>query len=319
MEDVLTPDARDFLSQWHAPTHYVVAHTSGSTGTPKEIRLLKSDMKASALATNRFFGITDKSTLCLPLSPDYIAGKMMLVRAAETGARIIVETPSRHPGASIPEGSEIDLLAIVPAQIPGLLEQAPRLRFHNVIIGGAPIAPDDEKRLLDARIPAFATYGMTETCSHVALRRIGTPSFEALPGFRFSADSRGCLVIETDTMSFRRLVTNDIVTFHSDTSFTWLGRFDNVVNSGGIKLFPETLERRLRHLDPGLEFYLTSRQSPRWGEELVMVVAESDAIRGNRLLAVASEILPTRQRPKALVTIPEIPHTSTGKLLRHRF
>ena len=270
METILTPEAKKFIEEWNSPTPYVTARTSGSTGTPKEIRLLKTDMRASAKATINFFGLHSRSWLHLPLSPDYIAGKMQIVRALESGATLTVEDATNRPlsGLSLNTGRRISLLPVVPSQVCGVLSSGFTDRIDNMIIGGAPLAPADEQRIIDSGIPSFATYGMTETCSHVALRRLGSECFSALPGFRFSADPRGCLVINSETMSFGQLVTNDIVELDSPQAFRWRGRFDNVINSGGLKISPEEIEKKIAHLFPdGTNFYITSRRSERWGEE----------------------------------------------------
>ena len=167
----------DFLKEWHSEEPFVVAHTSGSTGKPKEIKLLKADMRASAALTNRFFSIDSGSTLLLCLSPDYIAGKMMIVRAEEAGATLLVESPSNRPLEHFS-----DLLAVVPSQALWLAEHQESLNnVRNMIVGGGEITPRLRTMLSQLHVNAYATYGMTETCSHVALSRIAEPAqpFEA--------------------------------------------------------------------------------------------------------------------------------------------
>ncbi|MDE6377305.1 MAG: AMP-binding protein, partial [Duncaniella sp.] len=223
-DSVLTPEAVAFIDEWRSSSTVVSAHTSGSTGAPKRIDLLKGDMLASAQATVEFFGLRKGSTLYLPLSPSYIAGKMQIVRAEVAGCRLVVMPPSmdlHSVEGALPE--RIDMLPIVPAQIKGLLGTPLSAVTRHVIIGGAPMSPVQEREVLAAPFTAWATYGMTETCSHVALRRVGEESYHGLPGYTFSTDFRGCLVIDHPSMSFRRLVTNDLVELHSDVSFRWLG------------------------------------------------------------------------------------------------
>ncbi|MDE6495324.1 MAG: AMP-binding protein, partial [Duncaniella sp.] len=234
LEDFLTPEAEAFMAEWRNGCDYVVVHTSGSTGRPKEIRLLKSDMLVSAKATNEFFGIGADSLLVLPLSPDYIAGKMLLVRAAVAGAKVRVENPSREPLSGYFPPTAIDLVPIVPAQIDGLLSSKSLPMIKNVIVGGAPMSAEDERKLVESGVNAYATFGMTETCSHVALRRVGEAQYVALPGFRFSTDDRQCLVVESDRMSFGRLVTNYFVEVIDGSRFVWVGRFDNVIITGAL-------------------------------------------------------------------------------------
>lgn len=320
MEAILTPEAENFIREWNGPLPYVIARTSGSTGTPKEIRLLKSDMRASARATIKFFGLDSSSRLHLPLSPNYIAGKMQIVRALEAGAVLSVEPPSNRPLAPsiMKDNSRISLLPVVPSQVPAILESGMAGRIDNLIIGGAPLPETDERRIIDSGIRAFATYGMTETCSHVALRQLGSEYFSALPGFSFSVDNRSCLAIESSTLSFGKLDTNDIVDLISPTSFRWIGRFDNVINSGGLKISPEEIEKKIAPLMPdGVTFYLTSRRSERWGEELVMVTDMQGPY--SELKDRIENATGHLRAPKAVIFDPDIQRTDSKKIIRKKF
>lgn len=339
---ILTPEGERFMEEWGSSCPHVVAHTSGSTGTPKEIRLPKSDMIHSARATNRAFGINADSLLVCSLSASYIAGKMMIVRAIEAGCRLVMEKPSNHPLRD--DYGEINLLPAVPAQIPGLLDSQYVHHVKNVIIGGAPISARQEQ-LICATAPfrAFATYGMTETCSHVALRRLGTPEFTAMPGVSFNIDARGCLAILSDGgYSFGCLQTNDVVDLLDAHTFIWRGRADNVVISGGLKLFPEDIEKIVSASISLPPFFITGRPSDKWGQELVMVIERPDSatnsngvpkaieskdIRENpgtvfenltseSLMAILRKILPSVKRPKEIIFVSQIPRTSSGKLIR---
>lgn len=306
----ITDEGAKFIAEWHNPLPYIIAHTSGSTGKPKEIRLLKSDIKKSAQATCLRFGITEKSILYLPLSASYIAGKMMIARAIVSGAELIMETPGNNLSINAPH---IDLAAIVPSQIPALISS--HAIINHAIIGGAEIPHALEQRMLETPIKSYATYGMTETCSHVALRRLGEREYTAIPGITFSTDCRGCLVINSSEMSFNKLVTNDIVNLSSPTSFAWLGRVDNVINSGGIKLHAEQIENEIRELIPEITtFYITSTRHDKWGEELTMVVESSNPIPNleTRLQLLAN----TLHKPKNIIYRQYIERTSSGKIIR---
>lgn len=315
----LTPEAEAFIAEWNNSCEYITAHTSGSTGIPKEVRLLKRDMCASARATNRFFGINERSVLSLPLSADYIAGKMMIVRALTAGCRLVVEKPSLNPLSAHESGTRIDLTAIVPAQLSGLLENTSvHQDLGAVIIGGAPLAESQEREIVESGMNAYATYGMTETCSHVALRRIGKEDyFTAMPDIRFETDSRGCLVIDAPTYSFGRLVTNDCVELLDATHFRWLGRADNVINTGGIKVFAETLEKRLAPYSQEHTFYIHGRHSERWGEEIVMTVESDGTFDCERFMKEASATVERRMLPKEIFEVCAIPRTSSGKIIRN--
>ncbi|MDE6279494.1 MAG: AMP-binding protein [Paramuribaculum sp.] len=307
-----------FIEQWRDCSATVEAHTSGSTGAPKAIKLLKADMIISAEATNRFFDIDGGSLLGCPLSESYIAGKMMVVRAEISGAELVCESPGRTPFA-MTLGRVIDLVAIVPQQIEGLLKSPNR--FRHIIVGGGPVSPVEEAMALDhSRLTGaqwWMTYGMTETCSHVALRRFGSECYECLPGITVSVDSRGCLVISSEKSSWGRVVTNDLAELHSPTSFRWLGRIDNVVISGGKKLHPELIEPQIAPIVGTIPFFLTGRESERWGEELVMVMeGELSDREVESLFDKIRDALGHDTAPKAIIQKKQLPRTYSGKLIR---
>lgn len=313
-----TSGAESFLAEWETPSDVIVARTSGSTGTPKEIMLPKSDMRVSASATNRFFGITEESTLLMPLSADYIAGKMMVVRACLAGCRLIVEPPSPRPVKK--DYGRIDLLPLVPAQIEGFLASpaASPEDISGIIIGGAPLSAPLEKRLMECGFRAWASYGMTETCSHVALRQLGDECFTALDSVTFSVDERSCLVIESmpGTYSWKTLRTNDVVTLESPRRFIWRGRADNVINTGGVKIFPEQEERRLAGRLKG-EYYITSFSHPKWGEAVGLVLeGEYSCEEMKEVERICEECLSRYARPKRTVCVDRFERTSSGKVKR---
>lgn len=307
--------ADGFVREWRdTSVQYVVAHTSGSTGAPKHIELLKSDMMASAKATCRYFGIDGNSRLLLPLSVDYIAGKMMVVRADIADAELIVERPSNVPMRT--DYGKIDLMAVVPSQLESLTTNPLFRNVRNVIVGGAPIAPSMEVLLRGLPIQVFATYGMTETCSHVALRNVssGDEFYYAVPGIGFSADSRGCLVIDAPEFSFRRLVTNDMVELLDSRSFRWLGRADNVVNSGGVKLHPEIIERKISRA-VSVPFYLIGCPSERWGQELIMCI-EGEAVDTETVRQCIAPLVERYEMPKKILAVRRFDRTASGKVIR---
>lgn len=322
-------EAEAFLKEWRGDGGFITAHTSGSTGKPKAILLPKKDMRVSARATNRRFGIDNHSRMFCPLSASYIAGKMMIVRALEADCEIAFCAPSNdfwdtEETIRYFAQGDVALLPIVPSQAIALLKKrmhSTHLPVRNIIIGGAPLPIETEEKLL-ASLPgvteAFATYGMTETCSHVALRKLGTGHFSAMPGITFSTDDRGCLEITAPEYSFGRLQTNDIVTLRGDDSFIWRGRFDNVINSGGIKIFPEEVERKLEGLLPS-RFYIKGAPDPKWGETVALVIEETHDIReipDKQLLALCDSVLTGAERPKQVIRIATLPITSNGKTKR---
>lgn len=305
-----------FIDQWTDDKDYVTAHTSGSTGSPKPIRLLKDDMRLSARSTNEFFKIREGSKLVLPLSEDYIAGKMMIVRALESGADIIVEQPSRTPlQNSLPY--TVDLVAIVPQQIDGIISSPCGIR--NIIVGGAPVSPEVEQNAIKSRPETswWATYGMTETCSHVALRQFGDEAFHAMPGITFDVDDRDCLIINNPYATWSPVITNDVVRLLSAHSFMWLGRSDNVIISGGLKIHPEKLERIISSIITDRNFYITGSASEKWGTECVLVLeGEYDDPLSYLLTEELKKVLSPVERPKKIVFKEQFRTTSSGKIIR---
>ena len=326
-EATATAEFREFVAEYCNGEPCVVAHTSGSTGEPKEIKLPKCDMVASARATNAFFGINENSTLFLPLSPKYIAGKMMIVRAIEAQANIFDCKPSNEILADY-GGPDIDLIAVVPSQLPFLLNTPGLLdKIKCMIIGGGQLSQQVERRLAERGVKAYKTYGMTETCSHVALSRVVETAdnpYEALGGITFECDERGCLVINIPQYSIKRLVTNDVVRLLDNKRFYWLGRFDNVINTGGLKVFPEEVEAKLAKLIHNSRFYVTSRPSEKWGEELVLALEyrtlpEGCVKEGEIKPAFIDEmkkLLPHHAVPRRYVAVRKFEETPTGKVVR---
>lgn len=305
--------AIDFIKQWASDDNFIIAHTSGSTGKPKAIKLQKEDMRLSALATCYRFGIDSNSYMVSPLSANYIAGKMMIVRAIVSGSQLWIEQPSNRPLQR--KYPSIDLIPIVPSQINGLLSSPYLDNVKNVIIGGSAIQTDAEYRLLSENINAYATYGMTETCSHVALRNIGDNIYTALPGISFAADERGCLKIEAPQYSFKTVTTNDIVTIIDEAHFRWIGRWDNVINTGGIKVFPEEIERILSDViyEP---FYITGTADGKWGEAVTLYIEGNDVDTDSLYNKITQILNNPYMIPKKIILIDKFERTDSGKIKR---
>lgn len=315
-----------FLEEWNNDKDYIIAHTSGSTGTPKEIRLLKKDMVQSARNTNSFFSLDSESIFYLNLSPTYIAGKMMIVRAIEAKGMILEEEPSNNPLADY-SGCPIDLCAFVPSQLISLFNNPDRLRYiKNMIIGGGSIPEKLHKKIVDYGISAYSTYGMTETCSHIALAPVTASyePYEVVGDNTIEIDERGCLVINLPSFSVNKIVTNDIVELIDDRHFYWKGRFDNVINSGGIKIFPEEIEAKIASLFPNTRFFITSRKSEKWGSELVLALeykslASGEVKEGEIIPAFVEKMknkLANCAVPRYYIAVSQFETTSSGKIKR---
>ena len=312
-----------FLAQWRQPSPTITVTTSGSTGTPKTIHVYKERMRASARATCQTLHLHEGQRALLCLSTRYIAGMMMVVRALECGMQLVEAPVSQHP-LSIDIG-EIHFAAMVPAQVWASLNvERERERLSHIgclIIGGGSIDEALERELSSFPNAIYSTYGMTETLSHVALRRVSgsdaSPWYRPLPGVTISAGADNCLVIDAPHVCEGRLHTHDIVCFHPDgIRFQILGRSDNVICSGGVKIQTEEAERLLRpHIS--LPFMITKRPHPQWGEEVVLLVEQtaglSKQIDDVTLLETCAGLLPLHWSPRAVVRVSRLPLTATGK------
>ncbi|MDD2961739.1 MAG: AMP-binding protein [Muribaculaceae bacterium] len=314
----------NFVCEYFNGNNYIEAHTSGSTGKPKKIRLDKKDVIKSARNTNRYFDINAQSLLYLNLSPDYIAGKMMIVRAIVANASIIEEGPSNNP-LSIYTGQPIDLIALVPSQLIALFNNPDRLQYiKTMIIGGGVIPMSLKRKILDYKLNAYSTYGMTETCSHVALSKIIDDNniYELIGEYNIKVDNRDCLVLLSGD---KEIVTNDIIEFIDDKHFRWKGRYDNVINTGGIKVFPEQIEPIIAECIKNVKFFVTGIPSEKWGEEVVLVFEysslEVDEIKigqiNERLMIKLRTLLQDYSLPHRYIALKTFKYTSTGKLIRH--
>lgn len=322
-----TQAVADFLSEYLDDNcDYIVAHTSGSTGTPKEIHLLKSDMQQSARNTNEFFGINADSVLGLCLSPNYIAGKMVIVRALEAGAKLYVEQPSNSPLEDY-SGTPIDLLSVVPSQMSGLFNAPDRLQYvKRFLVGGGAVSDNLRRKIVGYSLDVYESYGMTETCSHVALAHIeeDKSAFKLLGATIAETDERECLKLTLPQYCIGTLQTNDIVNLLSNKEFYWLGRFDNVVNSGGIKIFPEQVEPAIASVLNKAKFFVCGVPDEKWGEALTLVLeypslAPNTFKRGELQPALVEKLkakLPSTHIPRQYIAIPKIPVTDSQKIIR---
>jgi len=308
-----------FLREWFTDSTTLRLHTSGSTGKPKEIIVRKEQMLESARNTCDFFGLKkgNKALLCLPL--EYIAGKMMVVRALYAGLDIYLVEPGGHPLAQtdIP----FDFAAMVPLQVYNSLQtndEKQRLsRIKQLIIGGGAIDESLEKELKSFTNAIYATYGMTETLSHIALRRISNPEdgnyYTPLPSVQLTLSEENRLIIDAPLVSDKPIVTNDIAELNPDGSFLIKGRIDNIINSGGIKVQIEEVEQILHPHITG-NFAISSLPHPKLGEAIVLVIEGLDE--PHYLKKAIKQLLPRYQQPLLIYIVDTIPQTGNGKIDR---
>ena len=310
-------DLEEFLAEWHNDSPMVLVHTSGSTGKPKPMYVEKRRMEASARITCQFLGLKAGDTALLCMSLDYIAGKMMVVRAHTWGLRLIAVKPSGNPLGTVDE--QVDFAAMVPMQVYNSLqvpeEREKLMQIKHLIIGGGAI--DDALASVLVGFPnhVWSTYGMTETLSHIALRRLNGPEasewYTPFEGVTLSQTDEGCLVIDAPAVHDGPLVTNDIVEL-SEKGFRILGRKDNVICSGGIKIQIEEVERLLKpHLSA--PFMITKRPDKKFGEQVVLLTESMDM---DAVKDICQRVLPKYWQPRSYAHIDALPMTETGKPAR---
>jgi O-succinylbenzoic acid--CoA ligase len=315
----------EFIRAWLTGVDEFTLTTSGSTGAPKNILLTRQQMTMSALLTSQALGLHASQTALICLNPEYIAGKMMIVRSLITGLSIIAVNPASNPLSHV--AKFIDFVAMVPLQVHDLLHIGDHEVFNRlgtVIIGGGVIDAHDVGMLKHLSSKFYATYGMTETISHVALRQLNgqgaSDHYHALPGILFSLDSRGCLVIHWPALG-DPIVTNDLVHLEGNVRFIWLGRWDNVINTGGRKIIPEKLEATIAGslFSAGIHarFFVSGIPDARLGSKLVMVI-EGNSIdqNDNPLREILKLSLQSFEVPKTFLTCRRFKETQTGKINR---
>lgn len=307
----------DFLDEWNFPEDTIMVHTSGSTGTPKPMRVEKKRMLNSARITCDFLGLKagDTALLCMPL--DYIAGKMVVVRSIKRHLRLISVEPSGHPLKDVM--TPVDFAAMVPMQVYNSMqvpEEREKLRaIRHLIIGGGPVNDDLQQQLAFFPNYVWSTYGMTETLSHIALRRLNGEEaslwYTPFDSVGVSLNAKGCLVIDAPLVHEGRLETHDRAEIR-DGKFRIIGRLDNVINSGGIKIQAEEVEKAL-HPYLNAPYLISKCKDKKFGEVVVFLTECADL----RLMrSVCCSVLPKFWQPKHYFYTPHIPLTDTGKPAR---
>jgi len=324
-------EIHQFLESWFSDDDAIIVNTSGSTGKPKPISLKKEFVINSAKATGLYFDLqaNTKALLCLPTA--YIAGKLMLIRALTLGWHLDVVEPNSNPLETI--NKKYDFSAMVPLQVENSLT---KLNFiQKLIVGGGVVSNSLQEKLQEISTEVFATYGMTETITHVAVKNLNNFSpltkifsikrifiphkkilknefYQTLPNVTIYKDERNCLVISAPKVSDEIIFTNDVVNLISDRQFEWLGRFDNVINSGGIKLHPEKIEEKLSKIISN-RFFVAGIPDEKLGEKLVLMV-EGNQQEINIDLAQFSKF----EIPKEIYFLNNFVETESAKIQRKK-
>ncbi len=309
------------ILQWLSPTKEMVVYTSGSTGDPKPVTLPKHWLTGSARLTADWLGLAPGSMAWLPLPSTGIGGKMMIIRSLALGWHLHWQAPSAAP--EVPRDLSVDIAAVTPMQLHGM-SAASRSRIKNTLVGGAGITDSLKQHVHGSPSRLISTYGMTETCSHVAAcewtSATETMVYRALPGVRFSTDDRSCLVIDAAHLDHQTVVTNDVVDLAGDNHFTFLGRYDEVINSGGVKVFPSVVEERLAAL-VSVPVVVHGVPDDRLGSRVVITFEDTpwSPERAEALLQRTKELLPAHSCPKEIRFVEQLERTPLGKIKRYRY
>lgn len=298
----------DFLLDWFDHRDYIEMQTSGSTGKPKTITVQKQAMVNSALATGDFFELSagNKALHCLPAK--FVAGKMMFVRGFILGLDMDFVAPSARPLEY--NDTIYDFAAMVPLQAQNSLDKLRNIK--KLIIGGVNVNSGLEDELLKIPSAIYETYGMTETITHIAAKRVGENAFTVLPGVTISYDDNNCLVIHAPRISDDIIKTNDLVSLVNENQFVFLGRIDNVINSGGIKMIPEQIEDKISAKKIGGRFFIAGVPDQTLGQRIVLVAEGEPREIEDAVFAKLSKY----EKPKEIHFVPKFDETPNGKIRR---
>ena len=319
-----------FLKTWFSEEAYITVKTSGSTGIPKDIKLEKSKMMNSALATGAFFELKENTTALLCLPTEYIAGKMMLIRALTLGWQLDIISPTSFPLRGMKK--LYDFSAMVPLQLENSINSLNQI--NKLIVGGGVVSNQLQDKIQSASCSIFATYGMTETITHIAVKRLNNFSslqnnghkksshkdfYQTLPNVEIYKDVRNCLVIKAPKVSNEVIFTNDSIHLVADDRFKWLGRLDNVINSGGVKLHPEKIEEKLSKII-SKRFFVAGITDDKLGQKLVLMIeqpfASLEAEVALKLKIKQLKSLTKFEIPKEIYFVTNFIDTETNKIQR---
>lgn len=314
-------DALAFAAEWYSGKSTFELKTSGSTGPSKIIEVTRAQMIASAQGTINTLQLTidDHSLLCL--STQYIGGKMMMVRAMELGNKCTIIPSQKDPLAKYPTKHKFTFTALVPTQLQEILNRENGIEqlklFKAILIGGGSISLNINELCVNNQLPIWQTFGMTETVSHIALRNLGNveSNYKCMEGIEIGVDDRGCLWVEGAVTNHERIQSNDNIDLISATEFKWIGRYDNVINSGGIKFYPEEIESEISSLIPSnISYFIHGVVDQKWGQKAMLFLEAKEA--PIDLLDQIKSALGSIKCPKEIVLVDEFERTTNGKIQR---
>jgi len=321
----------NFCAEWLNGKDTFTLQTSGSTGSPKKISASRHQLKASAQLTITALALKKHDISLVCLDTRYIAGVMMIVRSLEAGMNMILVDPSSNPLENLDERTSIDLAAFVPLQLETILRSSDSKKLNQVkiaLIGGATLNSKTVKEIEGLKGNFYATYGMTETLSHIALQKLNGKAaqnyFEALPGITLSKDTRDCLIIHAPHLSNEPIVTNDLVEFITASQFRWLGRADNMINTGGVKVIPEMIEASIsllfEELNISNRFFVASLPDNLLGESVNLFIEGTpfDNHKEKLFQEKINQLLNRFEIPKSIQFMLQFVNTDTGKINKNK-
>jgi len=327
----------EFINKYQSRIQMFEMATSGSTGSPKKMQFSREQIRNSALATIAKLGLNSEYTALICLNVNYVAGKMMIVRSLEAQMHALVANPASFPFDKLHPNQAVDFLALVPLQLKQMYqrnkkEDIERLnKLKILLIGGEGLSESMVQKLRVLKCTVYHSFGMTETLSHFALKNISTaqPYFEILDGVEIAIDERKCLLVKCLATNNLWIKTNDLVelVYHENTpiGFDWIGRVDNVINSGGVKINIETLENQLQTVFHQLRidnrFFVYKLKDELLGEKVVLYIEgrEFEILLPNLILELLKPMLESPYwLPKSICFIPSFATTASGKLDRRR-
>ncbi len=310
-------DIGSFLKEWLDDKTTLTIKTSGSTGEAKQISVEKNQMLGSAALTAAYFKFEKGQTALLALPISYIAGKMMVVRALYSGLNLLCQKPNTNPVSLLSNVAVIDFAPFTPMQMYKVKDTK---NIRKILLGGAPLTQEAEEKMQVLKAGIFLGYGMTETLSHVALRRINGENrsevYRVLEGISIRTDDRDCLIVKAPFLP-KPVFTNDVVEIKSKRTFVWKGRTDYVVNSGGIKLFPEEIEKKVASFIFD-RFFFAGLPDEKLGQKLCLFIERetySDSEKADLIKKIA-QVVEVYEKPREIYTVSEFKTTSSGKIRR---
>jgi len=324
-ENLYFQKSYDFMQEWMDGKEEFKLRTSGSTGTPKTIAITREQLASSAAMTGQALGLGKGTRALVCLNVEYVAGLMMLVRGMELDWELLIVEPSANPLLGFDQDAQFDFAAMVPMQLTSCLadpETAGQVKnLGKILLGGAPLSVSLRRQINDLKIPVFQSYGMTETVSHVALRKLNEvgENYKLLPGVEIGVDERGCLFVSGPMTNGEKIQTNDLVKMISQTEFVWLGRFDNVINSGGVKIILDRVDEQIAQVFYDMNcdnlFFSWFQEDEKLGQKLILIVQRSEQHFPEK--AVIEEIrkrLSTYEVPKHVYLADPFVKTETDKI-----